>query len=382
LTGSAATTANLTGSNTSPNRVTRLGNFSANGFTLTDGIGLAVNGALSGGTGVTIDANGTLAIPGAISGSAINLSASSIGITGAVADGGNGRTNLVATSGAINETGTLIAGTLTGSAATTADLTGSNTSPNQIATLGNFSANGFTLTDGRALSLAGTLTSPNIALLAPTSQISFGDGATIVTGGTARPAGPITASLEPANGGPGTFVQAAGFSQIGSSRIVGIDGGPATLQISVTGNARFDQPLGLRANQTWLIVNLTNGSATGDVFVNALDLSYTQPGSSVLFGSINGNTTGGAAALGTIQPAIDSHYTFNGCIIEAAVCRPNTLSLYTSVLGSLYPFLPGSPKPPPALSGLVLVAQPVLPAPTGQLTDPDVVPPNISFLDY
>jgi hypothetical protein len=35
------------------------------------------------------------------------------------------------------------------------------------------------------------------------------------------------------------------------------------------------------------------------------------------------------------------------------------------------------------LSSLVLVAVPMLPAPPRpQLTDPDVVPPNITYLDY
>jgi hypothetical protein len=55
----------------------------------------------------------------------------------------------------------------------------------------------------------------------------------------------------------------------------------------------------------------------------------------------------------------------------------------TSALGGLYQFLPGSPPPPLInLPNLVLVALPMLPAPERQLTDPDVVPPNISYLDY
>jgi filamentous hemagglutinin family protein len=137
------------------NSIDALGNIAATSFTLIDNIGLAVNGALLGGTNVAITPNGTLGIAGTISGSAIDLTASSIGMTGLVTDGGSGTTNLVATSGAINETGTLIAGTLTGSAATTANLSGSGTSPNRIATLGNFSANGFTLTDGIGLAVHG-----------------------------------------------------------------------------------------------------------------------------------------------------------------------------------------------------------------------------------
>jgi len=210
-----------------------------------------------------------------------------------------------------------------------------------------------------------------------------------VTAGTARPAGPITVSLEPENGGPGTFIQAAGFTQVGSSSILGIDG-PATLQISVTGNMQFDPPLGLIGNTTWLILNLTNGTAAGNVFVNALDVSYTQPGKATLLGSVAGDATKAAAMLASIQPAVNNNYTLNGCIIGATICQPiivppvqkPSLSLYTSVLGSLYPFLPGTPAPLVALPDFKLVALPVLPAPPGQLTDPDVVPPNISYQDY
>jgi hypothetical protein len=54
----------------------------------------------------------------------------------------------------------------------------------------------------------------------------------------------------------------------------------------------------------------------------------------------------------------------------------------TSALGGLYPFLPGAPPPLISLPNLVLVALPMLPSPAPQLTDPDVVPPNISYLDY
>jgi hypothetical protein len=54
----------------------------------------------------------------------------------------------------------------------------------------------------------------------------------------------------------------------------------------------------------------------------------------------------------------------------------------TSALGGLFSFLPGSPPPLIELPNLVLVVAPMLPAPPRQLTDPDVVPPNISYLDY
>ena len=97
--------------------------------------------------------------------------------------------------------------------------------------------------------------------------------------------------------GPGTLFQAASFTQIGDSFVVGQGGGPATLQISIAGNAQFDPPLGLQGPSAWLILNLTTGTAAGNVFVNALDVSYTTPGSTNLTGTIAGINGGPAAAV-------------------------------------------------------------------------------------
>jgi len=98
-----------------------------------------------------------------------------------------------------------------------------------------------------------------------------------------------------------------------------------------------------------------------------------------------------------IEPAVNANYTFNGCIIASAVCGPPSQipitpitqipiqipnSAVTSALGGLAPFLPGTPPPLATLPRLVLIALPVLPAIAPRLTNPDVVPPNISYLDY
>jgi hypothetical protein len=40
------------------------------------------------------------------------------------------------------------------------------------------------------------------------------------------------------------------------------------------------------------------------------------------------------------------------------------------------------PAPLIGLAPLVLLADPLPPAPAGALTDPDVVPPNVSYVDY
>ena len=215
-------------------------------------------------------------------------------------------------------------------------------------------------------------------------------GQAILTGGNVRPGGAIKPALEPANGvAPGAYLQAANFVQVGTSFVLDQTADPNTLQISATGNIQFDTHLGLegRNGDTWLILNLTDGAATGNVFVNALDVSYTTPGRATLGGTIAGISGGPAAAVGFIEPAVNANYTFNGCIIASAVCRSPTSiripnSAITSALGGLYPFLPGMPPPLATLPRLVLIALPMLPTAAPQLTDPDVVPPNISYLDY
>ena len=382
LTGSAATTASLTGTN----QISELGNFSAGSFALTDGVNLTVTGLLAAATSAVINDAGALTIAGAINTGAAGLTANSIGIPGSVS---GSTVNLSATTGALSETGTLIAGTLTGGAATTASLTGTN----QIANLGNFSAGSLALNDAADLLIGGTVTAPNIAISAPANQVSLGDGAAIVTGGSVRPPGAIQPALEPVNGGPGAYIQAAGFTQIGSSTLAGQGGGPATLQIAVTGNMQFDPPLDLQAANGWLILNLTNGTAAGTMFVNALDVWSTVPGGTNLLGTIGGITGGAAASAGFIQPAINGNYLFNGCEIEAATCHPLVVTTppivpvlpedaQTSVLGGLYPFLQSGPPPLIGLPNIVVLAVPLLPAPPRRLTNPDVVPPNISYVDY
>jgi hypothetical protein len=377
------------------NAIAALGGFAVSGnpLTLSDTSPLSVTGAVSA-TTVTIGGTAgstptSLTVGGSLSAtSAVTLTAGAISIPGLVSDGGSGTTTLTATTGGITESGTLISGTLTGSAAGAVSLVGATPGSNQVATLDGFTAPAFTLDDGSNLLVSSVLTATNITLSAPTSQITLAGGASIVTGGVTPPSkpGPLIAAQEPSNGAPGTYIQAATFTQVGSSTLRGQGNGTPTLQISISKSAQFDPPLGLQAGTGWLILNLGAGTAGGDVFVKALNVTYDTPGSANLFGTIDGISGKLAAASGFIQPSVNGAYLFNGCDIGAPACLGGTLTQQqndTAVLGTLFPFLPGAPPPLIGLTPLVLLADPLVAPPGGdQLTDPDVVPPNVSYVDY
>ncbi len=290
---------------------------------------------LSSNASVTVNVKGSIASSGNSSITAPTISLTTgpggVALTDSATMGEAGSVIDITSAGPVTEAATsaIVAGTLTssGNIAGPVSLAGA---ANAIAELRNVTVTGtagsFQLTDSVDLLIAGTLNATQIQVRAPTSQISLGDGATIMTGGTVRPPGPLQSKLEPVNGAPGAFFQAANFTQIGSSAVLGQAGGPATLQISTTGRAQFDPPLGLQATGTWLILDLANGTAAGNVFVNALDVIYTTPGSANLSGTIQGVSGGNAAKLAFIQPAINVNYQFNGCEIAAAVCQAPTTS--------------------------------------------------------
>ena len=132
LDGSAGGSANLTGAN----QIVTLGNFSAPSIALNDVANLTIGGAVTGSSNVTIVDAGALSVSGSIAAPVVNLTAGDIMIPGAITDGGAGAVSLIATAGNIDQTGTLIAGTLSGLAAGSANFSGPTT---QVATLGDFS---------------------------------------------------------------------------------------------------------------------------------------------------------------------------------------------------------------------------------------------------
>jgi fibronectin-binding autotransporter adhesin len=241
LSGSAGTTASFTGSNT----IATLGAFSApNGFTLLDKKLLSIAGLVTTNSGTVVIDTGTfgLTLPGRISAAAATLSAGSIAIDGtlAVTD-----TASFIASGSITESGAISAGTLAGSAGTTATLTGANT----IATLSSFSApDGFTLNNGEVLSIAGPVSSSGTvvvsngsfgltvpgtisALAATLSASSIGiagalavtDTASLVSGGGITESGVINAGT--LTGSAGATASFTGNNTIGTLVNFGVTGG-------------------------------------------------------------------------------------------------------------------------------------------------------------
>ncbi|MEJ0018321.1 MAG: filamentous hemagglutinin N-terminal domain-containing protein [Acetobacteraceae bacterium] len=281
LIGNAAGAVSLTGTN----QVSIVGDFSAAGFTLTDGIDLTVAGVLSGGSGVTLTDQGTLTVAGTVSAAAIALTAGDIAIPGLVTDGGAGTTSLTATIGTISETGTLVAGTLSGSSIGATTFDGATPTTNQIAGLGDFSAAGFTLNNGIDLTIGGTLAGGPVVTVVDA-------GALAVTGAvTADAIALVGTSIQisglVSDGGAGTtalVATAGGISETGTL-VVGTLSGGATGSASLLGATAT-------ANQ---IAAIGDFSASGVTVNDGISLSVV--------GTLNGGPSVTVLDSGTLTVA-------------------------------------------------------------------------------
>ena len=161
---------------------------------------------LSSNASVTVNVKGSIASSGNSSITAPTISLTTgpggVALTDSATMGEAGSVIDITSAGPVTEAATsaIVAGTLTssGNIAGPVSLAGA---ANAIAELRNVTVTGtagsFQLTDSVDLLIAGTLNATQIQVRAPTSQISLGDGATIMTGGTVRPAGPLQSKLEP-----------------------------------------------------------------------------------------------------------------------------------------------------------------------------------------
>ncbi|HST76228.1 MAG TPA: hypothetical protein VLJ20_12705, partial [Acetobacteraceae bacterium] len=310
------------------NQIGTVGAFAARGgaFTLADAKALTVTGAVSAATTATITdpATVTIAPGGSVTAPTVNLTAAAIGIQGSVA--GSGTVNLAATNGGITEPGALTAGTLTVKSPAVVSLPGATPLTNRVATLGNVTAAGFTLVDGQNLMIAGMLNSPNIHIDDNGFALGMANGTIINTGGVARPLGTVAFATLPtyAQGLPGAYLRAGSFQQVGNAIIASFNGGPTTFRIdiaSATGNVAFSPAGGLTGNTTDLVVDLTGGTLTGQIFVKTLDLRYVPgAGNANLAGTVNGLGGPPAAGVSYITPLPNPRYQINGCPITAVNC--------------------------------------------------------------
>ena len=205
LFGSATGAANFSGFTATSNQILNIGSFGSAGFILNDGTGLNVGtspgvGAIGGGAYAYINANGPLTVNGIISASQIYLMGNTIQIPGEVTSGAPGTVTLVASNGVINESGTLIAGTLSGSSSGMTDLAGTTPTTNQIVNLSNFSASILTVDDGASLAVIGgvaaTTGSVDITTagaLSNSSSITANTSVTLLAASTVTNAGEIVA---------------------------------------------------------------------------------------------------------------------------------------------------------------------------------------------
>ncbi len=311
LSGSATGAATFTGANlgASPgaNQIATLTGFSASGFSLNDGRALSIPGTLNGGTSATVFSSGLLSIVGTVSAAAIALTGSALTITGLVTDGGAGTVALTAISGAVNETGTLIAGTLSGAVSGAMSLTGA---ANQIAVLGELNAASLILNDGVALSVTGT--------------VNAGSGATIVSNAALSIGGTVSATALALTGTAITIDGRISDGGAGTTRLIattgGIDGTNGTViagTLSATSPGALTLP---NANQIGTIGAISAGGITLNT-TSGLTLA--------------GVVTGGPVALITSAGAINVTGTLDAVQISlsgTALTIPGQIGLNTGTL--------------------------------------------------
>ncbi|MGN2253712.1 beta strand repeat-containing protein [Frateuria sp. GZRe12] len=243
LSGQAGGSVSLTRSN----HVGTLGNFTAANFALTNGQALAVNGSLNVGTGsiALTTTTGALNMNSALSGGSIALDSAANLVLGKAI---NANTLSLKSAGSISQTATglITAGTLSGQSVGATTLNQANA----ISTLGNFSADSFSLTSTSALTVAGTVDGGASTALAAGGNLRIngtvkGDDTKLSAGGTisegasgnvvadtltGQAGGAVTLNGANHIGTLGNF-QAAGFSLYDAQnlRVSGtVDGGAST----------------------------------------------------------------------------------------------------------------------------------------------------------
>nr|WP_199043850.1 filamentous hemagglutinin N-terminal domain-containing protein [Dyella sp. ASV24] len=319
------------------NNITALGSFSANGFNLNNSNALAINGALNSGAGTTTlnvagditEGTGGSITAGTLAGSstgsttllnqANNITAlgnftssefslsnsSALAINGAL-NSGAGTATLNVT-GAITENagGSITAGTLVGSSSGLTSLYQTN----NITTLGNFSANGFSLKNSNALAINGALNSgAGATTLNVAGDITEGTGGSI-TAGTLAGSSTGNTLLTQANNAItnlGTYSSGGDFSLLNAGSIT--QSGTNTL--SVAGNTTLNAGANAismgNSNQLNGVVYLTGG----DTLIN--NVGALNLGVSTISGNLTAttaSTNAGISQSGALTVAGTSTFT-------------------------------------------------------------------------
>jgi filamentous hemagglutinin family protein len=284
-----------------------------------------------------------------------------------------GPVSLTAANGDITETyggshtGILSALTLTGSApngSALLDAPSVTGTTNQVAALGNFSTGGgFTLVDGHDLAFgatltagtsailtvpqgnltdSGTITAPNIQLSAPSGTATVsGTLAGVVADPTLNPQAKLTF---PSNPGTGAWIIGGNIVLAPGIKVIGAGGGAAELVLDLTSAQGLANLGNFNSPSTDLYLNLGLGRAAGQIAVQALQVQYTDPGTSQLIdltGTVRGLGGFAAAAAGFIYPRVNVNYQLNGCPIGAAGCGLSQFEVpvFFGIPEFLFPFI-------------------------------------------
>ena len=282
LSGSSTGATSLTGATATANQVAAIGNFTAAGFTLNDGVPLSVTGVLNGGPFVTIFDSGLISVVGGIEAASISLTGASIDIPGLLTDGGSGTVSLVASGGTISETGELIAGTLSGSSTGATTLSGAFATANQVATLTQFSAGIFMLNDGEGLTITGAVAAGGSFALTDTGNLTITGAASISAGGIS-------------------------ISDTGSATIAGVVTSSSALAMTTSGVLTMS---GLVSGQSGVTID-NNGAMTitGSVISPAGAVGITERGPLNIAGLVSGQSGVSIAETGAM--------TISGSVISA-----------------------------------------------------------------
>jgi hypothetical protein len=345
LTGRSTGTTSLTGATTTTNAIASVGSFTSTAFTLNDGTALTVAGPVNAGSSATIFDAQALTVNGSLSSSSvIGLTGSLIAITNAasVSDGGAGNTSLVATNGPITETGTLIAGTLTGSATGATNLTGATAGTNQIANLSNFGATTLTLNDGASLTVIGPVkaSSGSVAItgqgaLTNNSTIQAGSNATLLAATSITNTGSVIAQAGNATltASTGTLANAGLIQASTNATLLGQAGLTNTGSvIAQAGNATLTATTGTLFNSGLI----SAAAADAVVALNAKNGQIIQSGSAgsiIAGGSVAIDALGGITLNGLVKDDIGVSLVSGGTIYQNGTLIAELLS--GSAVGSV-----------------------------------------------